>query len=197
MLKLSKDFYITSIDTKNRWNESKLNKDCEYNFRYKNFKVELKIAFEIVGYTYEDNMAVINFGYDVDIEKWSDKEQSFSYIDDLDSQNGKSTKKYLDSPEARELLVRFIERNIDKYLKTISSAIIIRGVLSDIKVNLPRYKRFDLPFSDEGYHKKEFDIKKSDSLYQICTGKKVKDDKVIWVYCKNKSHFNKLENVFK
>ncbi len=36
--------------------------------------------FAIVGYTQEDNIAIVNFGYSVDIEKWTDKEQRFSYI---------------------------------------------------------------------------------------------------------------------
>jgi len=197
MLKLSQDFYITSSKDRSYWNDTKLDRDYEYDFRYKEFKVELKINFKIVGYTYEDNMAIINFGYDVDVEKWSDREQGFSYIEGLDSQNGKSTKKYFNSQEARELLLRFIERKIDTYLKTVSPAIIIRGALSDIQVNLTRYKRLDAQFFKYGYHKKEFDIKNSDSLYQISSGKKEEDDKVIWVYCKNESHFKKLENVFK
>ena len=197
MLKLSQDFYITSAKDRSYWNDTKLDRDYEYDFRYKEFKVELKINFKIVGYTYEDNMAIINFGYDVDVEKWSDREQGFSYIEGLDSQNGKSTKKYFNSQEARELLLRFIERKIDTYLKTVSPAIIIRGALSDIQVNLTRYKRLDAQFFKHGYHKKEFDIKNSDSLYQISSGKKEEDDKVIWVYCKNESHFKKLENVFK
>jgi hypothetical protein len=196
MLKLSDGFYITSIDTDNRWSSSKLDQEYAYKFRYKDFRVELSIMFTIMGYTREDNMAIINFGYSVDIDRWSDKEQSFSCIDDLYKEDGKSTKKYLDSLKARELILRFIERRINKYLKTVSPAIVIRGALSDIKVNLSRYTRLDLPFSNHGYHKKEFDIKKSDSLYQIIQNKN-NDDKVIWAYSKKIEHFEKLEEVFR
>ena len=197
MLKLSPNFYITSIDNQNRWNSSKLEQEYKYNFRYKEFQVELTTMFTIIGYTQKDNIAIINFGYSVGIERWSDKAQRFCYIDDMEEEDGRVTKKYLDSQEARELILRFIEKRVDSYLFSISPAIIIRGALSDIKVNLPRYKRLDLPFFKHSYHKKEFDIKESDSLYEIAAGRKSDDDKVIWAYCKDESHFKKLEDVFK
>ena len=195
MLKLSKEFYITSINKDYGWSNSKLNKEYKYNFRYKNFCVELAVIFSIVGYTDEDNMAIVNFGYCVDIEKWSDKKQSFCYIDDLDDEDGKSTKKYLDSAEARELILRFIEKRIDNYLRTASPAIVIRGALSEIKSNLPRYKRLDALYVNHGYHKKEFSVKQADSLYQILNNKE--DDKVIWIYSRKMENFEKIEKVFR
>ena len=198
MLTLAKDFYITSIESREYYrNESKLNKKYTHYFRYKNFRITLSVSFDIIGYTAEENIAIVNFGYDVDVERWSNRKQRFDYIQDLDSQNGKSTKKYFDSPEARDLILRFIERSIDKYLRTISPAIIIRGALSEISLNLPRYKRLDAPFFAYGYHKKAFDIKQSDALYKISAGEKGEEDKVIWVYCKKEAHFKQLDNVFK
>ena len=197
MLKLSPNFYITSIDTKNRWNSSKLEQEYKYNFRYKEFQVELTTMFTIIGHTQKDNIAIINFGYAVGIERWSDKAQRFCYIDETEEEDGRVTKRYLDSQEARELILRFIEKRVDSYLSNISPAIIVRGALSDIKVNLPRYKRLDAQLFKHDYHKKEFDIKQSDSLYKIAAGRKSDDDKVIWVYCKDERHFKKLEDVFK
>ena len=197
MLQLSKEFFITSIKECYKWKSSILEQEYIYTFRYKNFKIELEIQFLIMGYTKIDNMAIINFGYIVDIEKWSDREQSFSHISDLDSTDGKSTKSYLDSQEARELLIRFIERRIDKYLNTVKPAILIRGALSEIKVNLPRYKRLDKLFFNYKYHKKELDINSSNSLYEISAGEKANDDKVIWVYSQDEKNFKKLNEVIK
>jgi len=198
MLTLAKDFYITSIKNHEYYrNKPRLNKEYKYYFRYKNFQITLSVSFDIIGYTAEENIAIVNFGYDVDVEQWSNRKQRFCYIPDLDSQNGKSTKKYFDSPQARELILRFIERAIYKYLRTISPAIIIRSALSEISLNLPRYKRLDAPFFAYGYHKKTFDIKQSDALYKISAGEKGEEDKVIWVYCKKEPHFKQLDNVFK
>jgi len=196
VLTLANNFYITSIDQNNYWSESKLHEKTTYNFRYKEYQVELTTAFTIVGYTQEDNIAIINFGYMVDIEKWSNREQRFCYIDDLDSQNGKSTKQYLNSTEARSILLKFITKRVDNYLKNITPAIIIRGAISNIKANLPRYTKLDELFFKYNYHKIEFDITKADSLYQITVGKK-DDDRLIWAYSKKKEHFDKLSDVFK
>ncbi len=104
MLKLSKEFYITSIVKFNRWNNSKLNEEYIYYFRYKKFQIKLAVIFTIMGHTDEDNIAIVNFGYSTDIEKWSDREQDFCYIRDLDKTDGRSTKKYLDSAKAREVI---------------------------------------------------------------------------------------------
>jgi len=196
MLTLANNFYITSIDKNNYWSESKLHEKTTYNFRYKEYQVELTTAFSIVGYTQEDNIAIINFGYLVDIEKWSNREQRFCDIDDLDSQNGKSTKQYLDSTEARTITLKFIIKRLDNYLKNITPAIIIRGAISNIKANLLRYTKLDELFFQYNYHKVEFDITKADSLYQITVGKK-DDDRLIWGYSKKKEHFDKLNDVFK
>ncbi len=89
-----------------------------------------------------------------------------------------------------------MEKRIDKYLRKVSPAIIIRGPLSDVKSNLPRYKRLDLPYANHGYHKKELDIKKYDSLYQI-SAKQGEDDKVIWAYSKKMELLEKLGKVFR
>ncbi len=196
MLKLSKEFYVTSIVKFYRYrrDNSKLNEEYIYSFKYKNFQIKLAVIFTIMGHTDEDNIAIVNFGYLVDIEKWSDREQEFCYIRDLDETDGRSTKKYLDSAEAREIILRFVEKSIDRYLRKVSPAIIIRGPLSDVKSNLPRYKRLDLLYANHGYHKKELDIKKYDSLYEI-SAKQGEDDKVIWAYSRKIELFDNLRKV--
>lgn len=194
MLKLATDFYITSIENQNYFSNSKLEKGKTYRFKYKEYKIELETQFKIIGYTKEDNIAIINFGYTVDVEKWSNRLLRYEWINGLDNENGLDTKKYFDSKEARKLVLQFIEKMIDKYLKSIAPAIIIRGAHSEIKINLPRYKRFDKQFIQNGYEKKVFNIKEYDSLYQI-TGNKEDTDKVIWTYSKNANHFEKLLNV--
>ena len=196
MLKLAKDFYITKIDRDSGYGNSSLEKEQLYTFVYKKYKVQLDMEFKIIGYTEEDNVAIINFGYIVDIKKWSNKDQNYNYIYDLDNANGKSTKKYLDSKDAREILLKFIERFIESYLNKVSPAIILRGALSEIKLNLPRYKRFDNIFCKH-YTKKEFDIDKYDSLYKICGNYKEDKNKTIWVYGKKESHLSQLEEVVK
>ncbi len=195
MLRLAEDFYLVSIENNSHWCDAKIEGKFTYFFRYKNYKLELSPSFNLLGYTKEDNIAILNFGYTLDIRKWSDKGQSFHYIPNLNNQDGSSTKQYFDSPEARELILRFIEKFIRRYLSKTSPAIIIRGALSDIKTKLPRYKRFDKHFLDHGYIKIELDITTADSLYKITVGKD-KEDKEIWVYCKKESHFQQLSEVF-
>jgi len=197
MLKLADNFYITSINNyKGLSNRLKLIEDKEYTFVYKNYKIQLMIEFQRVGYTREDNIAIINFGYAVDIDKWSNRRQSFEWIEYLDKQDGSSTKKYFDSTDARKIVLCFIEKTIDKYLKKISPAIVIRGALSDIKINLPRYKRLDKQFIKNSYTKQELSIDKFDSLYKL-TSPKEKDDKVIWAYSKKVKLLQQLADVFK
>ena len=62
MIQLAKDFYIVSIE-KNNWTNSRLENNTTYTFKYKNYKLELRPSFDILGYTKEDNMAILNFGY--------------------------------------------------------------------------------------------------------------------------------------
>ena len=193
MLKLTEDFFIVSIEKYN-WNNTKIENKKTYTFRYKSYKIELTPSFSVLGYTKEDNIVILNFGYVVDIEKWSDKDQCFRYIRGFDNQDGSSTKKYLDSQEARELILRFLERYINRYLKNINPSIVIRGALSEIKIKLPRYARMDQQFFSNNYHKKEIDITTDDSLYQI-TMAKDEADKAIWVYCKKESYFEQLQEV--
>ena len=196
MLKLAKDFYITSINREYGYNKSSLEKMYLSTFIYKQYKIELDMEFKIIGYTKEDNIAIINFGYTVDIEEWSNKDQNYNSLYDLDEADGKSTKKYLDSKDAREILLRFVERFIENYINKVSPAIILRGALSEIKLNLPRYKRLDKFFCKD-YVKQEFDINKYNSLYKICGNYKADENKTIWVYAKKESHLLQLEEVVK
>jgi len=112
----------------------------------------------------------------------------------LDDQNGKSTKKYLDSQDARELVLRFVERALKEYLTKISPAIIIRGAHSELKINLPRYKRLDKFFFEQNYKKREFDVKEYKSLYSIVYIPD-EDDKVIWAYSKKDYLLDTLNDV--
>ena len=67
MLQLAEDFYLVSIRNTNSWCESKIDSKLTYVFRYKNYKVELSPSFTLLGFTKEDNIAILNFGYIVDI----------------------------------------------------------------------------------------------------------------------------------
>lgn len=59
MLTLAKDFYITSIESREYYrNESKLNKKYTHYLRYKNFRITLSVSFDIIGYTAEENMVI-------------------------------------------------------------------------------------------------------------------------------------------
>ena len=196
MLKLADDFYITSIEKELFCVESCfLTRTRTYNFRYKNYKIELSIGFSIKGYTKEDNIAIINFGYDLNIIKWSDRAQRFQRIIGLNTQNGKSTKQYFDSKEARAIVLKIIQKNLDKYLRSTNAAIISRGAFNDTQLNLPRYKQLDDIFFRYGYFKKEFDVSKMKSLYEIVGGPKHKDDRVMWLYTKKPLFFQQLEHV--
>ena len=196
MLKLAKDFYITAYQKrKNFFQDNFLEQSYEYTFRYKEYTLDLNINFGLAGHTKEDNIAIINFGYNLDIEKWSNKKQRFQYIADVDSANGKSTKKYFDNIEAREIVLRFVEKCIDKYIKKYNPAIIVRGALSNIKINLPRYKRLDKKFFKYNYIKNVYSIDSSKSLYKICANNDDTDNKEIWVYCKKEWYFKQLDDV--
>lgn len=195
MLKLLDNFYITKIESNMRWSSSKLNRTSEYKFLYKDFWIELDVQFEILGYTAEANIAIVNFGYIIDVRKWSNRSQEYKWIDDLDKNSGKSTKQYFDNIDARKLVVRFIEKSIGKYLKNVGPAIVLRGAHNELKINLPRYHQLDKPFFDNGYYKKECDIKEFSSLYEITNSKK-EDDAVMWVYSKNESYLSQLIEVF-
>jgi len=190
MLKLIEDFYIISIER--NWNGSILENKTTYTFRYKNYKIELIASFIIIAYTKEDQIAIINFGYVVDIEKWSNRKQCFEHIPGLKNKNGCSTKKYLDSSEAREIILKFLERFIDKYLGQIKPSIVIRGLFTNINTKLPRYTRFDTPFFDHGYIKEEFDFTIADSLFRSV---KAKEDKELWIYCKKESYYELLSQI--
>ena len=196
MLKLLENFHITKIRINTQWNRSKLNQANEHNFVYKNFLISLETQFQVIGYTAQDNMAIVNFGYSVEIKKWSNRDQQYQWIPDLDEQSGRSTKQYFDDKEARKLLVRFIEKTIFKYLRDVTPAIIIRGALSDIKVELPRYTQLDANFFNAGYKKRVYNIKEFDSLYKITHNPK-DDDVVVWAYSKNENHFDQLVDVYK
>ena len=197
MLKLTRDFYICSRNQR-CWSCDVLEREIDYNFLYKKiYQIELHINFKHIGFTKEDNIAIINFGYSLDVEKFSHRSLRFEYLDDVDNENGKSTKKYFNSKKAREIVLKIIEKNIDKYLKQVSPAIIIRGALSEIKLNLPRYKRFDKIFLNHNYLKQEFDVDQYQFLYKITSNYKKDKNKTIWAYAKKRWYFKNLGNVLK
>ena len=189
MLKLAKDFYLISI-FKN--NHSNLKKVYYYKFMYKNYQIALNIRFYIDEYTKDSNIPIIIFTYTVYIKKWSNKYQDFYYIHDMDFSCGKSTKRYLDSREARELILRFVEKRVDKYLNLVSPSIFIRSLSSEKQIILPRYKRLDKQFFKNGYFKKEFYVDTSESFYDIVDEK---SDEVIWVYSKDEALLDRLEKL--
>lgn len=193
MLKLANKFYITSIK---KYNVNKIDKSCEYIFKYKNFRVILKIYFTILGFSDASNIAIVNFGYLVDVEKFSNRLMRYVFIEDLDKNDGQSTKKYFDSKETREILVKFIEKNLSNYLANSAPTLLIRGTLSDIKANLPRYKRLDIPFFKNNYKKIVLKTNIYKSLHDITPNKDDKKGKVIWAYAKDEKYFKELENVF-
>ena len=97
MLKLTRDFYICSRNQR-CWDCNILEKEIEYNFLYKKiYQIRLNINFKHIGFTKEDNIAIINFGYSLDIDKFSYRSLEFESLEDVDNENGKSTKKYFDS----------------------------------------------------------------------------------------------------
>ena len=194
MLRLAKDFYITKIEK--RFNSRRYpTTEYVYHFGYKNYALELSVEFKQVGVTEEDNIAIVNFGYRLEIEKWSNRIQSFEYIYDIDTQDGKSTKIYFDSEEAREIVLKFVERSIKKHLSFSKHAIIIRGGLNGIKLSLPRYRRLDKYFFEFGYIKKEFPIDKVKALYSISGNNRDENNNVLWVYCKKEWYFKQLNDI--
>jgi len=62
MLKLAKDFYITAINKRFGYRNSSLEEEYLYTFIYKEYQIELNTEFKIIGYTKEDNIAIVNFG---------------------------------------------------------------------------------------------------------------------------------------
>lgn len=192
MLKLAENFFITSVFERGRY---ALSTQKMYKFRYKNYCLELDIQFEMLSVTKKSNIAIINFGYTLDIREWSDRKMKYIYINDLDTQDGRSTKRYFDSKKGRELVLRFIEKTLLKYLKTVQPALLIRGALSDIKTNLPRYKRFDKCFLENGYKKRSIQAKDYKSLHKITSNYREKDANIIWAYAKKKKYFKELKSV--
>jgi hypothetical protein len=195
MLRLAKDFYIANIDKSSGYTRDPFAREYEYRFVYKKYKVELTTQFSICGYTKKDNTPIINFGYSINIERFCNRHLYYTYIDDLDRSNGKSTKKYFDSKEAREIVLKFVDRFIDRYLQDVSPCIIIRGAMSQIKTNLPRYKRFDKHFDKYNYKKTTMHISECDDLYSITYNKTV-EDKEIWVYTKKRKHIKRLKDIY-
>lgn len=130
------------------------------------------LEFRIVGFTDYSNTAIINFGYMVYISKYSNKNMGCYYVGGIDNKSGKSTKKYFGSKKAREIVVKFIEKSLYKYLKKSKPTLIIFGALSHTEANLPRYKRLEMPFLANGYRKKILEANKYKSLHQITSKKK-------------------------
>jgi len=195
MLTLLKDFKIVSIDNDD-YKKTKLEKFKNYLFMYKKHKIELSVSFSVLGFTKKDNIAILNFGYSVNVLEWVQEKND--YEDQLLNliPDSSRTKEYIDSKEARELIVRFVEKSVDEYLKKVSPAIVIRGALTEEQINLQRYKRLDTFFLKYGYQKKIFTVSENKSLYSIAATK-YSGAKYIWAYSKNPSYLDQLNDVMR
>lgn len=193
MLKLAENFYMSSI-----WVREKngLNLKKDYNFIYKNYNIILQIDFCMLAVTRKSNIAIVNFGYSVDVRKWSNRHLRYVYVDDLDEQDGRSTKKYFDDKTAREIVVRTLEKNMSNYLIKVKPCILIRGAFSDIKASLPRYKRFDKIFFENNYQKTELNTKDYESLHKVTLNKNDETCKLIWAYAKDNKNLLELRDVY-
>ncbi len=193
MIKLCDNFHIYSIDNKL---QNSFEFEKYYNFIYKEFQIRLNISFSVVALSKKSNTVIVNFGYLVIIKKWSKKLMRYEELKNVDIQSGKSTKQYLDSPQAREIILRFIEKNIDNYLKTKKPALLIRGSLNKTQLYLPRYKRLDGMFFKNDYKKAELKTKKYKSLHKATFNCTDKNSKTIWAYCKDERMFKELKDVY-
>ncbi len=154
MLKLSQDLSILSI--RPRWGNSVSMYEYIYVFKYKEIFLELEVQLSKLGYSNEDKVLIINFGYSLNFYKENCKELNFELISNYGEDDGRATKEHLDGKEAREIVRRFIKKRLELYLKNIFPAIVVRGPLNDKKASLPRYQELDEAFWEYGYKKRVF-----------------------------------------
>lgn len=164
-----------------------IEKRCDYRFRYKDILAELTVALGIKAYTKELSMPVMNFGYEVALEKWDNRDQGFCWIPEHDPADGKSTKRYIDDPVSRNIIFRFVKKRLVLFLKKQKPSIIVRGPLSQQQSALSRYRQIDYLLLSMGYVKKEEVCKNHKSLYESYAKREQKEDGVFWFYFKSKA----------
>lgn len=197
------NFSIRSIDKNWEYEQNKLT--LERRFKYK-FMIEhtinktmheilLNISFSPNGYTTNTNILIVNFGYDVEIRKWSNRTCEFEWCQ-IDSDNGKGNKHIL-IPETRIIINKFVQHFMKKYLQEINPRIIYRGVLNNFKTKSKRYLDLDNVLYSFNYEKQIFLASKNKSLSDIACVRKKKEDTKIWCYSKYTQDFKELKSVVK
>ena len=131
-------YYCTELFLKDQ-----TEKDTVLNLNLSNnVKIEIITKFYYIGETKDLKIPIYSFGYFA-VPKSLTNDFYYEEPNGFDINTGKSIQKYIKEKEVKELIFKYVKKNLKKLLKKINPPILIRGVMNDFKNQNKRYKEID------------------------------------------------------
>ncbi len=166
----------------------------EYRFWIdESYYVVLRIEYKAVGESLRWHIPIVNFGYQVEIEKHDIKQARFLRLRDVDSESGLSTKQYFSDPLNRSVLRKIIGKNLAHYIRRTNPPIIIRGPITKVKKGLPRYYEITDVLKSLGFDERKFRVDKMPKKLWTVENNECAADDEMWMYVRDELMWEELE----
>lgn len=179
---LTEELEIARINHSEASTKNSTRFDSYYNFIYKRFLcATLNITYKPLAYTNNYKIPLTNFGYGLSIEKWDNRKKIYNWVEE--TEDGRTTAKYIDSKESRNIILKFVYKNIQHYLTNKRPPILVRGAMTPEKEKLKRYWDIDEIILRMGYEKFIFTYEEATNFTDFFSP--FPKDSQFWIYVKD------------
>lgn len=193
-MKLTDTMQLVEVDNGYFFRDHPIEHTSEYRFWVENsYYIVLKIEYKAVGESERWHIPIVNFGYQIEIEKHDVKRARFSKLSDVDSESGLSTKRYFFDPVNRSILRKIISKNISHYIRRKNPPVIIRGPITAIKKSLPRYYEITDVLESKGFRERRFQVDQMPKKLWTVENNECEADDEMWMYVREEVLWKELE----
>ncbi len=191
---LTESMKLIEVDKGYFFQDHPIEHTSEYRFWVDNsFYVLLRIEYKVVGESAMWHIPIVNFGYQIEIEKLDVKQARFSKLSDVDAQSGLSTKKYFSDPLNRSIVRKIIGKNLSHYIRRKNPPIIIRGPMTAVKRGLRRYYEITELLNSIGFQERIFSVDEMPKNLWTVENNECEANDEMWMYVRDELLWKELE----
>lgn len=191
---LTESMKLVEVDKGYFFKDHPIEHTSEYRFWVDNsFYVLLRIEYKAVGESAGWHIPIVNFGYQIEIEKHDVKRARFSKLSDVDSESGLSTKKYFSDPLNRSIVRKIIGKNLLHYIRRKNPPVIIRGPMTPVKRGLSRYYEITEILDSIGFQERIFRVDEMPKDLWTVENNECEAADEMWIYVRDECLWKELE----
>lgn len=193
-MKLTDTMKLVEVDNGYFFRDHPIEYTSEYRFWVEDsYYIVLKIEYKVVGESERWHIPIVNFGYQIEIEKHDVLRARFSKLSDVDSESGLSTKQYFSDPVNRSILRKMIGKNLSHFIRRKNPPVIIRGPITAIKKSLPRYYEITDVLKSKGFKERKFKVDQMPKKLWTVENNECEANDEMWMYVRDENLWKELE----